>query len=101
MEQQTTHSYFNDIDISNTPKEKEPFEIYKARLNFTNKLIKQYLKGRLFYSVYQDIQITKDKDNNDLPKEKQRVIRARVLPNYVNTNKQIKDKIKTNGKRNS
>lgn len=87
MQDYNTESYFGNINISNAPKEGEPFQIYKARQTFTNKLIKEYLKGRIFYHTYQNVTIDKDEKGNELEKPRRFTVKN---PPYVNPNKNKK-----------
>lgn len=82
-------SYFNTINISSTRAEGEDFEIYKTRRNFTNKLIKEYLKGRMFYSCYQTVNLTKDSNGKELEKPKR--VTVRMYGPYINKDKNDKN----------
>jgi len=79
---------FDKLNIYNHRTENEDYETYKERRKIAKMIIKQYLKGTMFYQCYQDITIpwkegSEEKKQNKKPK----TITLRVLPSYTNPNK--------------
>ena len=87
---------FDKLNIYGYRLANESFEDYKERQRIGNKIIKQYLKGRVVYACYQTFDVPMKQDGSKEEKPKTKKITLRVLPPYTNPTKNDWRKPKTN-----
>lgn len=79
---------FDKLNIYNHRAEGESYETYKERRKIAQMLVKQYLKGTMFYQCYQNITIPwKEGSEEQKENKKPKTITLRVLPSYTNPDK--------------